>query len=100
RSVTVSWAIGPHAPRNVDHHWAALVVRGKYVSLVTTEPSLAARLHRVTAIHAAWRRLSPVADEKLEAALVKGSSKTLWLSGIHRSVPTKADSKVLMGRDL
>lgn len=100
RKVPVTWASSARAPRNEEHHWLALAARGALVSLVVTEGAFATRVHRAVANHLSWAQLSRVPAEKLEAALVRGSAKTLWLSGIHRSVATKADSKVLMGRDL
>jgi hypothetical protein len=46
------------------------------------------------------QRLVEIPEDELNAAFVKGETQTLWLSGTHRRVPSKADSKVLSGIDL
>lgn len=44
--------------------------------------------------------LQRVAPGILNAAFVKGRARTLWLSGTHRRISIKADSKILSGIDL
>ncbi len=100
RAFPVTWATGPHAPLNTEHHWLGLVVRKTLLSLVSTDKSFVSKAHRAAARDPHWKSFLPASADRLEAALVQGRARTLWLSGIHRSVPTKADSKVLMGRDL
>jgi hypothetical protein len=41
-----------------------------------------------------------IPEGELNAAFVRGETQTLWLSGTHRRVPSRADSKVLSGMDL
>jgi len=44
--------------------------------------------------------LLPLSSGCLSAAFVRGPAQTLWLSGAHRRIASKADSKVLSGTDL
>ncbi|NUR33865.1 MAG: hypothetical protein HOQ30_07640 [Gemmatimonadaceae bacterium] len=44
--------------------------------------------------------LAPVAPSLLNAAFVKGRTRTLWLSGLHRRTSLKPDAKVLSGLNL
>jgi hypothetical protein len=44
--------------------------------------------------------LSPVEPDQLNDAFFGDQVRTLWLSGMHRRVPVKADAKVLSGQDL
>ena len=69
------------------------------LSVVATDRSLGAKLARQRT-GKGWSTLTRVSFSRLERALVSGTTRTLWLSGIHRSVATKPDSKVLIGRDV
>jgi hypothetical protein len=44
--------------------------------------------------------LVQVPPKVLNAAFVDGEARTLWLSGTHRSTPTKVDNKIISGVDL
>jgi hypothetical protein len=44
--------------------------------------------------------IEPIPEGILNAALVTGRSRTLWLSGTHRRTSVKADNKILSGIDL
>lgn len=46
------------------------------------------------------QHLSPVEHNQLNDAFFGDQVRTLWLSGMHRRVPVKADAKVLSGQDL
>lgn len=46
------------------------------------------------------RYLSAIAPKHLNDAFFGDQVRTLWLSGMHRRVPVKADAKVLSGQDL
>lgn len=95
----VRWATGPSAPKDLEHHLVVVIARSDFLSIVATDKSLAARLGRPRRA-GAWASLKRVTVSRLERALVSGATRTLWLSGIHRSVPTKPDSKVLIGPDV
>jgi hypothetical protein len=99
KQTVVRWATGPDAPKDLEHHLAVLTARSLYISLVTTDKSLGAKLGRARA-GKEWSTLTRVSFNRLEKALVSGTTRTLWLSGIHRSVATKPDSKVLIGPDV
>jgi len=100
RELPVTWAKGPATPRDVEHHLAVIMVRGRLITLVATDKSLGTRLLRGGTSGTAWSNLDRISHDKLESALVHGTARTLWLSGIHRSVATKPDSKVLIGSDV
>jgi hypothetical protein len=95
----VRWAISPDAPKDLEHHLVVLTARSSLLSVVATDKSLGAKLTRGGA-GKEWKALRRVSISRLERALVSGNTRTLWLSGIHRSVATKADSKVLIGPDV
>lgn len=44
--------------------------------------------------------LRTISDGVLNAAFVRGQSRTLWLTGTHRRTSVKADNKILTGIDL
>ena len=60
--------------------------------------ALRAELRSVTSLIS--QRFLVIPEGELNAAFVRGETQTLWLSGTHRRVPSKADSKVLSGIDL
>jgi hypothetical protein len=95
----VRWAVGPDAPKNLEHHLVVLTARSSLLSVVATDKSLGAKLARGRT-GKQWSALSRVSFSQLERALVSGTTRTLWMSGIHRSVATKPDSKVLIGPDV
>lgn len=93
----VSWATVPILDK--VNHLAVVVVKGKWVAIHCTETS------RRNTIKRALRKgdlgpLRPVRAGHLKAAFMKGPARTLWMRGTHRSTPSKADTKVLGGRDL
>ena len=100
RDVPVRWAKPDAAPRNRENHLVILVALGKFLTVVTSDKSLAARLLARGSPKTSWSDLSRISQSRIENALVHGSARTLWLTGIHRSVATKPDSKILMGRDI
>ena len=99
KRVRVRWAAGPDAPKDLEHHLVVLTARSLLLSVVATDRSLGAKLTR-GGTGKEWTTLHRVSLSRLERALVSGNTRTLWLSGIHRSVATKADSKVLIGPDI
>lgn len=93
----VSWATVPILDK--VNHLAVVVAKGNWVAIHCTETS------RRNTIMRALRRgelgpLRPVRSGHLKAAFMKGPARTLWMRGTHRSTPSKADTKVLGGRDL
>lgn len=100
REVLVRWAKADTAPRDVEYHLTILIARGRFLTVVSSDKSLAARVLAKNAPQTAWSELNRISANRLESALVHGAARTLWLAGIHRSVATKPDSKVLMGRDI
>jgi hypothetical protein len=99
KRVKVRWAVGPDVPKDLEHHLVVLTARSLLLSVVATDKSLGAKLTR-GGVGKEWKTLHRVSFGRLERALVSGNTRTLWLSGIHRSVATKADSKVLIGPDV
>jgi hypothetical protein len=95
---TVQWARGADAPRDIEHHLVVLTARTSFLSVVSSDKSLGARLSRFKSKH--WSNISQVPVAQLEKTLITGPTRTLWLSGIHRSVATKPDSKILIGSDI
>lgn len=99
RRVAVQWASGPDVPKDLEHHLVVLVARSSLLSVVATDKALGSRLGSGR-FGKEWPKLKKVVSSRLEKALVSGPTRTLWLSGIHRSVATKPDSKVLIGPDI
>ncbi len=99
RRIPARWSIGPNAPKDLENHLVVLVARSNLLSVVATDKSLVSKLSRGGGA-GAWSDLNRIRFGRLERALVTGATRTLWLSGIHRSVPTKPDSKVLIGPDV
>lgn len=97
-----SW-VAPEAPEDLpvfdtEHHLVLVSRRLEHVVVYISDARRRRRL--VGAIGGdILSSLRLVHQEKLEA-LLQGPLRTLWLAGTHRSVDTKADSKVLAGRDL
>lgn len=100
RTTPVTWAGGPEIIRDVEHHLVVLTARGPLLSVVATDKALTAKFSRGQRDATKWSSLERVSHRRLESALVHGTTRTLWLSGIHRSVATKPDSKVLIGPDV
>lgn len=100
REVPVAWAVTAAALRDVEHHVVILLAHKALLSLVTSDPTLGARVPSRAAEGTRWAQLHRAPSRRIESALVRGVTKTLWLSGIHRSVATKADSKMLVGPDV
>jgi hypothetical protein len=100
RAVPVKWAAGPEVPRDIEHHLVVLTARRTLLSVVTTDKTLGTKLSRSGPIGRKWSALNRIPPTELETTLVHGTTRTLWLSGIHRSVATKPDSKVLIGPDV
>jgi hypothetical protein len=99
RKVAVRWATGPAAPKDIENHLVVIVSRSTLLTVVASEKSLGNRLARSGSTKE-WSKLKRLDSRQLEKALVSGKTRTLWLSGIHRSVAVKPDSKVLIGRDI
>jgi hypothetical protein len=99
RKIAVRWASGPDAPKDLEHHLVVMMARSTFLSVVASDKSLGFRLGR-SDVGKEWSKLKRVPFRRLEKALVLGTTRTLWLSGIHRSVATKPDSKVLIGPDI
>jgi hypothetical protein len=99
RRIAVRWASGPDAPKDLEHHLVVMMARSTFLSVVASDKSLGFRLGR-SGVGKEWSKLKRVPFRRLEKALVLGTTRTLWLSGIHRSVATKPDSKVLIGPDI
>jgi hypothetical protein len=99
KSVPVRWMAGPDAPTDLEHHLIILMARSSILSVVATDKGLPGRLRKLGA-RKGWSALKRIPFRAVEKALVSGTTRTLWLSGIHRSVATKPDSKVLIGPDI
>src|SRR5206468_657985 len=76
RRTSVRWAVGPAAPKNLEHHLVVLTARSSLLSVVTTDRSLGAKLVRGR-IGREWSKLNRVSFSRLENALVCGTTRTL-----------------------
>jgi hypothetical protein len=99
KKVPVTWATGPGAPEDLENHLIVVIALSSLLSVVASDKSLGNRLAQSSSSKE-WSKLKRLASVQLEKALVSGKTRTLWLSGIHRSVAIKPDSKVLIGRDI
>jgi hypothetical protein len=102
RTPKVRWAAGPRAPRDTENHVAIFLGHQHTILVIPSDPSLPGLLTRATteSTFAAWSALRLANSARLINAFVHRAAKALWLSGIHRSVAVKPDSKVLIGQDL
>ncbi len=85
------------------HHLVLLCRRDRHLAIFASEATARERIRRALAggTLEGLSGLEPMPFDLLNAAFVAdGPARTLWLSGIHRSTPTKADSKILAGSDL
>jgi hypothetical protein len=85
RKVAVRWATGPGAPKDLENHLVVIVSRSTLLTVVASDKSLGNRLARSNSAKE-WSKLKRLDFRQLERALVSGKTRTLWLSGIHRSV--------------
>jgi hypothetical protein len=84
---------------DVVNHLLLVGARNRHVAvLVTDSARLPAIIRGVGEQPLASLRLVP--EGTLNWAFVNGDARTLWLSGIHSRTSVKADSKVLIGRNL
>lgn len=85
-------------------HLLLVLQRGQYIAVHGADPALKRLLERRLATGGstgAFSTLRPLGRDALAAAfLANRPARTLWLSGLHRRSPIKADSKVLTGLDL
>jgi hypothetical protein len=88
--VAVRWATGPGAPKDIENHLVVVVSRSNLLTVVASDKSLGNRLARSSSARE-WSKLKRLDSRRLEKALVSGKTRTLWLSGIHRSVAVKPD---------
>lgn len=100
RMTPVTWAAGADILRNIEHHLVVLMARRALLTVVATDRVLGTKLSRGGASVPTWSTVTRIPYGRLESALVHGTTRTLWLSGIHRSVAIKPDSKVLIGPDV
>ncbi len=96
RTTQAAWTNDP-AVLNIEQHVLVLVSKGRVLGVSTSAAELRGR---VSAHLSALATLRPMAADALEALMRSGQLRALWLTGIHRKSPFKADSKVLTGPNL
>jgi hypothetical protein len=76
--------------------------RGSYFAIYASDPNVGRKLEALTQTGASkgMRKLRLIGPGYMNAAFVRGATRTLWLTGIHRTTKAKPDSKVLAGTDL
>jgi len=90
--------------RDVENH-LALITRRKgtnYAALYFSENSRRRKIRDEfgTDSYDGLGQLKEIPPERLNAVFFGDQVRTLWMSGMHRRVPVKADSKILSGTDL
>ncbi|WP_316348348.1 hypothetical protein [Desulfuromonas acetoxidans] len=88
---------------DLTNHLILICRRGDYFGIYFSDnarcQSISSQLGKDE--HRGLGKIQKVPEAQIKAAFLKPDSlKTLWLSGIHRNTPVKADSKVLSGSDL
>jgi hypothetical protein len=96
---------GPAKIRDTTNHILLLAIRCPYLAVLGTHERtrmlLSDGLERGDCGRKQLSFRAPVINqETLERAFVRGQTRAFWLSGLHTSVETKPDSKMLIGRDL
>lgn len=101
--VPASWYEGEDGPVDVINHVLLLFVRRKFLLLCASDKALGRKFAAAASTsgqYETWSSLTPVSALVLNALIHEKQLRTLWLSGLHRPVSVKADSKVLSGQDL
>ncbi len=95
-----SWTLEPGAVDQINH-LVVICRRKSLVAVYSSDPKLKAAIQRLfRGSVGAFGRCDPISRGRMNEAFVKGATRTLWLSGTHRRVSAKPDSKVLAGLDL
>jgi len=99
----VSWA-KPNDLRDTENHLVLLTRKQgiDFLALYASENSRRRRIRRGfnSPSHEGLQHLKTVTPDRLNEAFFGDTVRTLWLSGMHRRVPVKADAKILSGQDL
>jgi hypothetical protein len=91
--------------RDVFNH-VVVVCRGKdkakhYLAFFFSDTAVRDKASdKISADEGALGKLATIPGPVMNAAYVRGQALTLWMSGTHRRVATKVDSKVISGTDL
>jgi hypothetical protein len=96
-----TWVTPTVELRDETNHLLLVARTGNLLALCGSESGAGRRLaRRFERDNETLGKLRRIPSGTLNAAFARGAPKTLWLSGVHRSTPTKADSKILAGTDL
>ncbi len=84
------------------NHLALVLRHRRAVAIYVSDPAMRqAVMNRIDDENGlGLSKLQTISRARLNAAFVKGRTRTLWLSGVHRRTSIKADSKILAGVDL
>lgn len=87
---------------DVVNHLVVVCARDRFVAIYASDPSLGRSLGRSMGAsgNGPLSCLQRIPVGTLNTAFCHGPARTLWLSGIHRRVESKADSKTLSGTNL
>lgn len=97
KKTQASWTNDPTV-LNVEQHILLLVEDNLILGMSTSASEVRGRVNQLLSSAGG---LNPIPATDLEAALLRSVPlRTLWLTGIHRKSPFKADSKVLTGSQL
>jgi hypothetical protein len=99
----VSWA-EPDKLRDIENH-LVLLTRKQGVGFLALYASENSRRRKIRNSFSSpsfegLQHLRKVEPDRLNEAFFGDTVRTLWLSGMHRRVPVKADAKILSGQDL
>jgi len=99
----VTWA-KPDDLRDIENHLVLLTRKQDidFLALYASENSRRRKIRNSFASlsYEGLQHLSRVEPDHLNSAFFGNTVRTLWLSGMHRRVPVKADAKILSGQDL
>lgn len=99
----VSWA-KPDDLRDIENH-LVLLTRKQGVDVLALYASENCRRRKIrnsfaSSSYEGLQHLRTIEPDRLNGAFFGDTVRTLWLSGMHRRVPVKADAKILSGQDL
>lgn len=102
KELPVAWAEINARVFDRENHVLLVAAMSDHVAISTSDKSLAGRLDRLapSSTQPALTKLSRVAPEVLEAALIAGNAHILWMSAIHRDQAIRPNAKVLIGTNL
>lgn len=100
---TPPW-INAGALTDTTHHLILVCQLKNVVAIHSSDSAMTGRITRLVGSNSqnlvVFAKLTPIEPQVLNALFLQDQARTIWMSGLHRPAPYKADSKVLVGTDV